>query len=192
MLFRLTGFMLVLLLLTGCAGRKAETVPPEPVVDVPKLNVPPDPGIYKVLTVIRRFGKKTVTHMSYSDYVKGEASAPDAAFNPDTFYDRYLLDLNEKNYWVTLTLRTAVRAKRNDSRIRKLMEHFPENAIDAILKTPAEKTFLLSDSNADGVLDFAAPEGKNSDQGLAVDIRLLRSMQRTYSWILGIIKRHYK
>jgi len=192
-LFRLIGFILIVILLAGCSGKKADTEPStRPVVDVPQLNIPPDPGIYKALKVIRGFGKKIVTHQTFAEYKKQEVADGNATFTPDLFYDRYILDLNEKDYWVTLTLRTAARSKRTDSRIRKLMKSFPENAIDVVLKTPAQKTFLLSDSNADGVLDFAAPEGKRPDQGLKVDVKLLRTMQHKYGWILGIIKRHYK
>lgn len=189
--FRLIGFMLIVILLAGCADRKVDTEP-SPVVDIPKLNIPPDPGIYKVLKVIRGFGKKSRSHLTFAQFKKREIADLNATFNPDLFYDQYVLDLNEKDYWVTLTMRTAVRSKRTDSRIRKLMQPFPENAIDLVLKTPAEKTYLLSDSNADGVLDFAAPEGRKPDKKLTVDIKLLRTMQRKYSWILGIIKRHYK
>lgn len=188
---RLIGFMLIVILLAGCAGKKADTEP-SPVIDIPKLNIPPDPGIYKVLKVIRVFGKKSLNHLTFTEFKKRETTDRNATFNPDLFYDQYILDLNEKDYWVTLTMRTSVRSKRTDSRIRKLMQPFPENAIDLVLKTPADKTYLLSDSNADGVLDFAAPEGRQSDKKLTIDIKLLRIMQRKYSWILGIIKRHYK
>lgn len=183
--------MLIVILLAGCAGKKADTEPSS-VVDIPKLNIPPDPGIYKALNVIRKFGKKIVRHQSFAEYKKQETADRNATFNPDLFYDRYILDLNEKDYWVTLTLRTSARSKRSDSRIRKLMQSFPENAIDLVLKTPAQKTFLLSDSDADGVLDFVAPEGKQPDPGLKVDVKLLRTMQHKYGWILRIIKRHFK
>ena len=190
-MFRLTGFWLVLILLAGCAGKKADTEP-SIMTDVPKLNIAPDPGMYKALQVIKRFGNKTMDHLSYAEFKKREATVQNATFNPDVFYDQYVLDLNEKNYWITVTFRTATRSRRRDSRIRDLLQNFPENAIDMLLKTPANKIFLLSDSNGDGVLDFARPEGKQHNQGLTVDIELLKAMQQKYGWILGIIKRHYK
>jgi len=190
-MFRLTGFCLVLILLAGCAGKKADTEP-STMIDVPKLNIAPDPGMYKALQVIKRFGNKTIDHLNYAEFKKREATAQNTTFNPDVFYDQYVLDLNEKNYWITVTFQTATRARRRDSRIRDLMQDFPENAIDVLLKTPANKIFLLSDSNGDGVLDFARPEGKQLNKGLTVDIELLKAMQQKYGWILGIIKRHYK
>jgi hypothetical protein len=192
-MFRLTGFWLVLILLAGCTGKKADTEPSTlPMTDVPKLNIAPDPGMYKVLQVIKRFGNKTMDYLSYPEFKKREATEQNATFNPDVFYDQYVLDLNEKDYWVTVTFRTATRSRRRDSRIRDLMQNFPENAIDMLLKTPANKTFLLSDSNGDGVLDFARPESKQHNQGLTVNIELLKAMQQKYGWILRIIKRHHK
>lgn len=190
-MFRLTGFWLVLILLAGCAGKKTDTEP-STLTDVPMLNIAPDPGMYKALQVIKRFGNKTMDHLSYAEFKKRKAIMQNTTFNPDVFYDQYVLDLNEKNYWITVTFRTATWSRKRDSRIRDLMQSFPENAIDVLLKTPAKKIFLLSDNNGDGVLDFARTGVKQHHQGPTVDIELLKAMQQKYSWILGIIKRHYK
>jgi hypothetical protein len=72
------------------------------------------------------------------------------------------------------------------------MKGFPREVIDVIIKTPDEKTYLLSDSDADGVLDFTARADERGKVRTAGDLSLLKNMQVKYQWILGIIKRHYR
>ncbi|MCK4837114.1 MAG: hypothetical protein KAT17_10760 [Candidatus Aminicenantes bacterium] len=183
-----------IIFIAGCTGKKVEIQPDSEAlsIDVPKLDISPDPAMYKALTVVKKFGKKTMEHMSYGKYRKSRSAKKDPTFNPYVFYDQYVLDMNEKNYWVTLTFYTAVRAIVKDPRIESLMQSFPEKAMDVKMKTPAGKTYLLSDTNADGVLDFASLAGQKKKSQSAVDIELLKRMQVKYRWILGIVKRYYR
>lgn len=184
-------FLLVVVITGSCAGKKATTEPAsgEPVPQPLRLDIAADPGMYKTVKVIKNFGKRTKKHLSYAKFQKTEKSA---VFDPDVFYDHYVLDLNEKNHWITMTFRSATRAIDKDPRIEKLMENLPRKVIDVQLKTPQGKTFLLSDTNADGVLDFASPAGQKKKTGSTADLKLLKNMQVKYRWILGIIKKYYK
>jgi hypothetical protein len=91
-----------------------------------------------------------------------------------------------------MTFRSATRAIDKDPRIEKLMENLPRKVIDVQLKTPQGKIFLLSDTNADGVLDFATPAGQKKKNNSMADLDLLKKMQKKYRWVLGIIKKYYK
>jgi len=189
----LKWFLIIFLVvfINGCVGKKAETEPSAevPALQPPRLDMAADPGMYKAMQVIKDFGKKSKDHLTYSEFRKTKKTA---VFDPDVFYDHHVLDLNEKDYWITITYRSAVRSIRKDSRIEKLMENLPRKVIDVQLKTPQGKTFLLSDSNADGVLDFASPAGKKKRSNPEADLKLLKNMQGRYRWVLSIIKKYYK
>lgn len=189
--FYLIMIILLAMFINSCTSKKIDTEPSSevPATKYPRLDIPADPGMYKALQVIKDFGKRTKGHLSYADFQKSKKSA---VFDPDIFYDHYLLDLNEKDYWITLTFRSAVRSIEKDPRIEKLMENLPRKAIDVQLKTPRGNTYLLSDSNADGVLDFARPAGKKKISPVNADLNLLKNMQEKYRWVLGIIKKYYK
>lgn len=188
------GFLMPLALviaLTGCSNKTARVEPVPPVLpEMPRLDIPPDPDMFRVVRVIEKYGTRTVNHGLYSEYQKTRKTAGESAFNSDVFYDQYLLDLNENNYWVTVTLRSALRSMRKDPRIREAMSGFPVQAMDLIMKTPEEQTFLLSDSDANGVLDFAGPADQRVRVQTPGDLDLLETMQAKYRWILGIIKRY--
>jgi hypothetical protein len=183
----------VLILMAGCAGSRDRVETVSPVLpEAPRLDLPPDQQMVRVIWVIEKFGTRTVKHGTYSEYQKARGKTGESAFNPDIFYDRYLLDLNEKNFWMTVTLRSAKQSMGHDARIRDAMKGFPREVIDVIIKTPDEKTYLLSDSDADGVLDFTARADERGKVRTAGDLSLLKNMQVKYQWILGIIKRHYR
>ncbi len=70
------------------------------------------------------------------------------------------------------------------------MTDLPGKSITVELKMPSGKKYLLSDAEADGILDFA--KDANEKKTARVDIQLLDQMQEKYTWILGLIKKHYK
>jgi hypothetical protein len=140
--------------------------------------------------VIKDYGRLSKKYMSYEKYqqlTKGQAAA---ALDPDWFYDSYKLNLNEKDHWMVVTFGTAKRAIARDPRIEKIMSGLPVKSITVELKMPSGKKYLLSDAEADGILDFA--KDANEKKVTKVDVQLLDKMQEKYTWILGLIKKHYK
>lgn len=181
----------------GCGGapKKAETEPQplepkEPSIEELRKPVDKDPTIYKVLEVLQKFGRLTKKSMTYEKYQASVGTQGTGAIDPDLFYDSYILDMNENNYWANVTYGTAQKAKNSDSRIRDLMENLPDQSITIKLKTPAGKTYLLSDAEADGILDFA--KDVNETTSTKIDIQLLDQMQEKYTWLINIIKKYYK
>ncbi|HLP60871.1 MAG TPA: hypothetical protein VK186_18665 [Candidatus Deferrimicrobium sp.] len=190
--------MVYLLTASGCGGAgKVETEPQpvepkEPSIEELRKPVAKDPSIYKVLEVLQKFGRLTKKYMSYEKYraTAGAGAQGAGAIDPDWFYDSYNLDMNENGYWANVTLGTAKKAKDKDSRIRELMSNLPEQSILVKLKTPAGKTYILSDAEADGILDFAKEATEVTST--KIDIQLLDQMQEKYTWLNGIIKKYYK
>jgi hypothetical protein len=192
----IVNFVIGLMFITGCGPReKAKTEPQVVTPTVPGIEelrkpVSKDTTIYKALEVIKEYGRKSKEYISYEKYqqlTKGQASA---ALDPDWFYDSYKLNLNEKDHWIIVTFGTAKRAMARDPRIEKIIADLPEKSISVELKMPSGRKFRLSDAEADGVLDFA--KDANKKKVTKVDVQLLDKMQEKYTWILGLIKKHYK
>ena len=190
--------MVYLLVAFGCGGaaKKAGTEPQpmepprEPSIEELRKPVAKDPTIFKVLEVLQKFGRLTKKYMSYEKYREAVGNQESGAIDPDWFYDSYVLDMNEEGYWANVTFGTAQKAKDNDPRLRDLMENLPGQSISMRLKTPSGKTYILSDAEADGILDFAKEAGEAGST--KIDIQLLDRMQEKYTWIMGIIKKYYK
>jgi hypothetical protein len=151
------------------------------------LNTKKDKTMYKVYRVIKHFGKLKVEHIP----VKNLNIQSGSAVNPDAFYDVYELDVDEKGYWFRILFKNADRAIRRSRKVKQMMAGLPVYVLDIRLKTPAKKLYMLSDADADGILDFAAPLDKNRKK-LDIDIKLLQNMQEKYRMILRIIKKYYK
>jgi hypothetical protein len=190
--------MVYLLAAFGCGGaaKKAETEP-QPVEPLKELSieelrkpVAKDDTIYKAVEVLQKFGRLTKKYMSYEKYKAAAGAQASGAIDPDWFYDSYLLDMNENGYWANVTFGTAQKAKDNDPRLRDLMENLPGQSISMRLKTPSGKSYILSDAEADGILDYAKEAGEAGST--KIDIQLLDRMQEKYTWIIGIIKKYYK
>jgi hypothetical protein len=187
----------IFLYLVGCGGtpKKVEIepstieTPKEPSIEELRKPVEKDPDIYKVLEVLQKFGRLTKKSMSYEKY-QSIAGAQGSPIDPDWFYDSYNLDMNENGYWANVTFGTARKAKDKDPRIRELMENLPGQSILIKLKTPAGKTYILSDAEADGILDFVKEAGEVTST--KIDIQLLDQMQEKYTWLNNIIKKYYK
>ncbi|MCK4766633.1 MAG: hypothetical protein KAW12_30855 [Candidatus Aminicenantes bacterium] len=187
--------LLILVIYVGCAPRAPKREPKvvEPVVEAPpKLNVPKDGQMYKVFWVLKRFGRKIRSSISYGQYKKSTAAQGLSSWSPEWFYDSFQVPLNEKGHWMTVIYRTATAAVKKDRRIRELMENAPHHAIDVKLQFPNGARYLLTDTEADGVLDFAAPDKKKVRKDFKVDFPLLQKMQKRYAWILSIIKKSFK
>jgi hypothetical protein len=165
------------------------TAPEPPPVEELRKPVAKDPTVYKALHVIKEYGHMKKKYISYEKYLKLTRGQPGGAMDPDWFYDSYVLDLNEKGHWVTVTFGTSKLAQKRDPRIQKVMADLPVQAITIKLKAPSGRTYLLSDAEADGILDFAKDAAKKDPK---LDIPLLDKMQEKYTWILGLIKKHYK
>ena len=180
----------------GCGGGTQEpktepqVIPKEPFIEKLRKPVAKDPTIYKAVQVLKKFGRLSKKYMSYEKYQKLTSGQGTAAFDPDWFYDSYALDLNEKGYWATVTFGTSKRAEERDPRIQKLMTDLPGKSIFMTLKTPSGRTFLLSDAEADGILDFVKDAKEKSVK--KINIELLDKMQEKYTWIINIVKRNYK
>ena len=194
-LLAILGMLASLIVVSGCAGpaKKPETepqvVPKEPSIEELRKPVAKDPTIYKAREVILEYGrfkKKYISYKKYRELAKGQGGALD----PDWFYDSYDLDLKEKGHWITVTYGTSKRAKDRDPRIQELMADLPGSSIIVKLKTPGGRSYVLSDAEADGILDFAKEANKKT--GKKIDIQLLDRMQEKYTWIIGLIKKHYK
>ena len=164
--------------------------PKEPSIEELRKPVAKDASIYKALEVIKEYGRKSKEYISYEKYLQLTKGQANAALDPDWFYDSYKLNLNEKDHWILVIFGTAKRAMARDPRIEKIMADLPEKSITVELKLPSGKKYLLSDAEADGILDFA--KDANEKKTTKVDIQLLDKMQEKYTWILGLIKKHYK
>jgi hypothetical protein len=199
LIFKTSAMIVIMIYLAvtfGCGGTQTKpvtepevVVPKEPAIEELRKSVDKDPSIYKAVEVLKKYGRLTKEHISYDKYLEltgGQA----AAIDPDWFYDSYVLDLNENGYWATVTFGTSKRAIERDRRIEKIMIDLPGTSIFMKLKTPSGRTYVLSDAEADGILDFVKDERDKS--GTAIDIRLLDTMQEKYTWIIGLIKKHYK
>ncbi len=192
-LFIMITFSLILAYV-GCAPKAPKTEPEvtEPAEIPQKLDLPKDKTMYKAYWVLAKYGRRTQRHMSYERYKKNTGGDPTAPWSPDWFYDSFEIPMNEKGHWITVNFHTA-RGAIKDARIRKLMENVAQNSIDIRLQLPNGRKYLLTDTEADGVLDFAAPVTRRKPQKeLKVDFELLKQMQKKYTWILGLIKKSYQ
>lgn len=185
---------LIALILVACGGPGTVATEPEPVAvpeAPPPPKVSPDPGIHRVHVVLRHFGRLTRKYMSHAEYNRNNSGNDGvASVSPDWFYDTYSLDLNEDGYWAKVNYQTAERAIARDPRIESLLGNAPRHAIDMAVKTPAGREYVLSDSEGDGVLDYAALK-KKSARDSAFDWELRDRMQPTYSRLLAVIKGYY-
>jgi len=185
-----------LMFIIGCGPtEKAQTEPPvvtprEPAIEELREPVAKDASIYKALEVIKEYGRKSRESISYEKYQQLTKDQPNAAFDPDWFYDSYKLNMNENDHWILVIFGTAKQAMARDPRVEKIMADLPDKSITIELKLPSGKKYLLSDAEADGILDFA--KDANEKKVAKVDVRLLDRMQEKYTWILGLIKKHYK
>ena len=192
----IVSIIIDLMFVFGCGpGEKVQTepqvvTPKEPTIEELRKPVSKDATIYKALEVIKEYGKLSKEYISYEKFqglTKGQAAA---ALDPDWFYDSYKLNMNEEDHWILVIFGTAQRAMARDPRIGKIMTDLPGKSITVELKMPSGKKYLLSDAEADGILDFA--KDANEKKTARVDIQLLDQMQEKYTWILGLIKKHYK
>ena len=192
----IVGIVVYLAAALGCGGGTQEpktepqVIPKEPTIEELRKPVAKDATIYKAVQVLKKFGRLSKKYMSYEKYQKLTGGQDAAALDPDWFYDSYVLDLNEKGYWATVTFGTAKRAVERDPRIQKLMTDLPGKSIFMKLTTPSGRAFLLSDAEADGILDFV--KGAEEKTVKKINIELLDKMQEKYSWIISIVKRNYK
>lgn len=169
---------------------QVEPVPTEPSIEELRKPVAKDPSIYKALTVIKEYGKYFKKYMPYEKFQEQTQGQSDIMIDPDWFYDSYKLNMNEKNYWMVVIFGTAKRAIERDSRIEKLLNDLPSQSITVELETPSGKKYILNDAEADGILDFV--KNAKDKKVSKVDVKLLDHMQEKYTWILGLIKKHYK
>jgi hypothetical protein len=189
------SFVVLALAATGCGpAKEVKTEPttlpepkPEPTIEELRQPVEKDATIYKAYKVIEKFGFLKKKAISFNKYAKLKAGG--GAMDPDWFYDSHVLEINDKGYWMTFTLGTSKRAKDTDERIEQLMAGLPDNSIHLKMKTPSGKTYLLIDSQADGILDFVK-DARAKSTG-KVDIKLLDQMQEKYTWALRLVKKHY-
>jgi len=187
--------MLTLLVFFFACGptKKVETQPqaPEPPrIEELRKPVAKDPGMFKVTRVIQKFGRKSGKYMSYDKFKQLTKGQSNPTIIPDWFYDSFVLEMNEKGYWATVTFGSAKRAIKRDPRIEKLLGELPHQAISIKLKTPSSITYLLTDAQADGILDYVQDTRKKPEK--EIDIKLLDRMQEKYTWLIGIIKKYYK
>jgi hypothetical protein len=177
----------------GCGPtEKAQTepqVPTGPGIEKLRKPVSKDATIYKAVEVIKDYGRLSKEYISYEKYQQLTKDQAGVTLDPDWFYDSYKLDMNEKDHWILVIFGSAKRAIARDPRIGKIMADLPEKSITVELKMPSGKKYLLSDAEADGILDFAKDANKKVTK---VDVQLLDKMQEKYTWILGLIKKHYK
>jgi hypothetical protein len=180
----------------GCGPKKdiqtepQVEVPKEPSIEELRKPVAKDPGIYKAIHVIKEVGEFQKQYISYEKYLELTSGKSGVILDPDWFYDSYILNFNEKGYWATVTFGTAKRAIERDPRIEKLMTDLPENSITVKLKTPSGRTYLFTDAEADGIVDFAKDASQKNVT--KIDIQLLDQMQEKYTWLMNIVKKHYK
>lgn len=190
----IVSIVISLMFIISCGPtEKAQTEPQLPTgPGIEKLRKPvsKDTTIYKAVEVIKDYGRLSKEYISYEKYkqlTKGQAGV---TLDPDWFYDSYKLDMNEKDHWILVIFGSAKRAIARDPRIEKIMADLPEKSITVELKMPSGKKYLLSDAEADGILDFAKDADKK--KVTRVDVQLLDKMQEKYTWIIGLIKKHYK
>jgi len=159
-----------------------------PAVEDLRKPVAKDANMFKVIKVIKEYGVFKKKYMSFEKYHQLTNGGTSGALDPDWFYDSYSFNMNEKNHFITITFGTSKRAKDRDDRIEKVMADLPENSISVRMKTPRDHTYLLTDAEADGILDYAVDE---KNKGAGVDIKLLDAMQEKYSWIVSEVKKYY-
>lgn len=177
----------------ACAPKPAKTVPPPPPPPVaePAPLAPKNPDAGLAVESLRAFGKQKKSHMKYGEYQKRNPGGT-GSWLPEWFYDSFRMPMNEKNYWATFTLSTSTRARRSDARIAALLRDSPENIIECELTTPKNETYILLDSEADGVLDFARPKKAVVTAANVLDRRLLEELQPIYTWLIGVLKGYAK
>jgi hypothetical protein len=192
---KILSIVIGLMFIIGCGpAEKPQTepqvTPTEPSIEELRKPVAKDATIYKVLEVIKDYGRLSREHISYEKYQQLTKDQAGTALDPEWFYDSYKLNLNEKGHWILVTFGSAKRAMARDPRIEKIMADLPEKSITVELKMPSGKKYLLSDAEADGILDFA--KDAREKKVTKVNVQLLDKMQEKYTWILGLIKKHYK
>lgn len=184
-----------ILLIINCGPTSRPDTEPAPlegkVETKPVLNVPEDTQIYKAYKVIADYGRLTRKHRSFRDFLRVSKKGGNSAFDPAWFYDSYVLSLFEENHKIKIMFNSAKRAIYKDQRVEEKMSGLPAQVIDIHLKLPGGRTYLLSDSDGDGVLDFALPAGQKPTPGKA-NLPLLQKMQKKYRWIISILKKSYK
>ena len=180
----------------GPSGQEVKTTPEpakvepvKPSIEELRQPVAKDPNMFKAVKVLKHFGRHEKKHISYKKFQELTGGNPNAAVNPDWFYDNYVIDMNEKGYWINVICQTSKKAMENDPRIGKVMKDLPVNSITIKLQTPKGKKYMLNDSQADGILDFVKEANKKTDMN--IDIKLLDRMQEKYTWIMGLVKKHY-
>lgn len=192
--FTILSLLFFLAALFACGpAKKPQTEPPvakQPSIEELRQPVAKDLTIYKALHVIKTMGRFTQKYMKYEQYQKQTQGLDSATLVPDWFYDSYVLDMNENDYWANVTFGTAKRAIKRDPRIEKIMAQLPDQSITVKLKTPSGKTYLLTDAEADGILDYVQDTRKKPSKN--IDIQLLDRMQKKYTWIISLIKKYYK
>lgn len=194
----ITAVLFAFIIATGCgpSAQKPVTEPPkpevkEPVPDIEALRKPvaKDPHMYKITKVIKQYGQLKKKYMSYEKYQKLTGGKANAALDPDWFYDSYFLNMKENNHYITVTWGSAKRAIERDPRIEKVLADLPAQSITIKMDTPKGNTYLMTDAQCDGVLDYAANAKSKSTK---IDIKLLDQMQEKYTWIISILKKHFK
>jgi len=195
----LTAVLIYIVLSLGCSSQaekpSVEPPPPpppvkaEPTIEDLRKHVDKDPEMFKVFRAIEKYGTFKKKYMTYEKFKELTGDQTGGAINPDWFYDSYSMPISENKHWVTLTFGTSNRAKAKDPRIQQVLTGLPENSITIKMQTPDGKKYLLSDAEADGILDYAALEGQKTPK---IDIPMLDAMQVKYTWLLGILKGSYK
>ncbi len=193
----ITCIVLYIAAFLACGGSQTtpKTEPPkpepgrEPSIEDLRKPVSQDVSFFKAVHVIKEYGRKTKEYMSFDKY-QSEIAGKGGALDAEWFYDTFVLDLNDKGYWATVTFGTSKRAVERDERIKNLVKDLPERSIYMKLKVPSGRTYLLTDAEADGVVDFVSDPKKKGR--VKIDIQLLDKMQEKYTWLMNIIKKNYK
>lgn len=193
--FRVVFILLLVSLIYFCGPKEVKVEPSveeQGTVETrPLLDVPKDPSIYKACHVIKDYGKMTQMHRSYQDFLKASKGGK-TAFTPAMFYDTYKLKLTEQNHRFQLMFSTARRAIKKDQRVEDQMSGLPRKVIDVNMTTPKGMVYMMSDNEADGVLDFATPANRKQAPTGGVDVQLLKRLQKKYAWVLSVVKKYYK
>ncbi len=184
-------------IIVSCTPKKVEQTPPpkkekskEEIFSEYRAKASADTNIYKVYKVIERYGRQTKKHKSYKNY-KGNVNN---VVQNDIFYDSYVLEVNVRKDWFKVTYNSAKAAASQDKRVKDLIEGTPLNSIDMLLTTARSIKYLLSDTNGDGILDFAMPKSKRMAEKMTIKdkMALLDKMQLKYTSLLSTIKKSYK